>query len=77
MFCSVVVGAIKLVVRKKEKEMPDRIKKREGGKEGVKGGIKGREKERQEERNIDYRKLGKDFTLVSVSNTLIFKELMN
>jgi len=42
----------------------------------VKEGTKGREKERQEKRNIDYRKLGQDFTLVLGSNTLIFKELM-
>jgi len=44
MFCSVDIGSIKLVLRKIEKETPDRIKKREGGKEGVQGGIKGREK---------------------------------
>lgn len=70
------IGSIKLVLRNKEKGTPDRIKKRGGGKEEVKGRIKGREKERQEERNINYRKLGQDFTLVLGSNTLIFKELM-
>jgi len=77
MFCSMDRGSIKLVLRKREKETPDRIKKREGGKEGEKGGIKGREKERQEERNINYRMLGQDCTLVLRSYTLIFKQLMN
>jgi hypothetical protein len=73
MFCNVEIGSIRLVLRDKEKETPDRMKKGRK-KKGVKGGIKGREKERQEERNN--RKLGLNFTLVLVSYTLIFKELM-